>query len=518
VANLLLARASVRSREIAVRSALGASRWQIVRQLLIEAVFIGGISAPLGWVVAHVFLGLVESGMPPDGVPYFIRWALDARSLLYTIAISLATGIVFGLAPALHAARANLQESLKEGGRGTSGGRARLRNGLVVLEVALSLVLLVAASLFVKSFLNLQSSGVGFDTTPLMTMRVFLPGTAYETPESKALRVEDIVARIEATPGVLAAFGSNFVPLGGGGGGGRILVDGTTAEPGKEPIVFFISVTPGFLRTLEVPLKRGRDMTASEGRSRMPVALVNETMAKQIWGDADPVGRRFRMTGDRIPEWFTVIGVIANFRHFAGTGDPNQVPPASVYVPYPFGPTINTGLTIRTAGDPASITSAVREQIRQADPALPVFQIRSMEELRQLSFWQRRLFGWMFGAFGLIALLLASIGVYGVLSYSVAQRTQEIGVRVALGAGRQAILGMVIGQGVKLALAGVILGLVGAYGAAHFVRTVLYNVTPGDPLSFGGVTFFLIAVAGLASYVPARRATAVDPLTALRAE
>jgi putative ABC transport system permease protein len=518
VANLLLARASVRSREIAVRSALGASRWQIVRQLLIEAVFIGGISAPLGWVVAHVFLGLVESGMPPDGVPYFIRWALDARSLLYTIAISLATGIVFGLAPALHAARANLQESLKEGGRGTSGGRARLRNGLVVLEVALSLVLLVAASLFVKSFLNLQSSGVGFDTTPLMTMRVFLPGTAYETPESKALRVEDIVARIEATPGVLAAFGSNFVPLGGGGGGGRILVDGTTAEPGKEPIVFFISVTPGFLRTLEVPLKRGRDMTASEGRSRMPVALVNETMAKQIWGDADPVGRRFRMTGDRIPEWFTVIGVIANFRHFAGTGDPNQVPPASVYVPYPFGPTINTGLTIRTAGDPASITSAVREQIRQADPALPVFQIRSMEELRQLSFWQRRLFGWMFGAFGLIALLLASIGVYGVLSYSVAQRTQEIGVRVALGAGRQAILGMVIGQGVKLALAGVILGLFGAYGAAHFVRTVLYNVTPGDPLSFGGVTFFLIAVAGLASYVPARRATAVDPLTALRAE
>jgi predicted permease len=518
VANLLLARASVRSREIAVRSALGASRWQIVRQLLIEAIFIGGISAPLGWVVAHVFLGMVESGMPPDGVPYFIQWALDARSLVYTVAISLATGIVFGLAPALHAARANPQESLKEGGRGTSGGRARLRNALVVIEVALSLVLLVAASLFVRSFLNLRSSSVGFDTTPLMTMRIFMPGTAYESAESKARRIEDVVQRIESTPGVEAAFASNFVPLGGGGGGGRILVDGTTSEPGKEPAVFFISVSPGFLRTLDVSLIRGRDMTSAEGRSRMPVALVNETMAKQIWPDKDPIGRRFRMTGDRIPEWFTVIGVIANFRHFAGTGDPNQPPPASAYVPYPFEPTINTGLTIRTAGDPASITSAVREQIRQADPALPVFQIRTMEELRQLSFWQRKLFGWMFATFGIVALALASIGVYGVLSYSVAQRTQEIGVRVALGAGRSTILGMVIVQGAKLALAGVVVGLFGAYGAARFVQTVLYNVTPTDPVSFGVVTVFLLAVAALASYVPARRATAVDPLTALRAE
>jgi ABC-type antimicrobial peptide transport system permease subunit len=224
------------------------------------------------------------------------------------------------------------------------------------------------------------------------------------------------------------------------------------------------------------------------------------------------------MVGERIPDWFTVVGVIANFRHFAGTGDPNQVPPPSAYVPYPFETAINTGITIRTAGDPASITSAVREQIRQADPALPVFQIRTMEELRQLSFWQRKLFGWMFGAFGMIALLLASIGVYGVLSYSVAQRTQEIGVRVALGAGRRAILGMVIAQGVRLAVAGIVVGLFGAYGAGRFVRTVLYNVAPADPVSFSGVTVFLLAVAALASYMPARRATAVDPLTALRAE
>ncbi len=518
VANLLLARASVRSREIAVRSALGASRWQIVRQLLIEAIFIGGISAPLGWAVAHVSLDLVEAGMPPDGVPYFIQWALDVRSFVYTIAISLATGVVFGLAPALHAARSNLQESLKEGGRGTSGGRARLRSALVVIEVALSLVLLISASLFVRSFLNLQSSSVGFDTAPLMTMRFFMPGTAYEPAESKARRTEDIVARIEATPGVQAAFASNFIPLAGGGGGGRILVDGTTAEPGKEPAVGFVAATPGFVKTLNLALVRGRDMTAAEGRSRTPVALVNQSMAKQIWGDGNPIGRRFRMVGERIPEWFTVIGVVGNFRHFAGTNDPGQVPPPSAYVPYPFDPTINTGLTIRVAGDPAAITSAVREQIRQADASLPVFQIRTMEEWRQFSFWQRRLFGWMFGVFGAVALVLASIGVYGVLSYSVAQRTQEIGVRVALGAGRAAILRMVIAQGVRLALVGVIVGLFGAFGAGQFVRTVLYNVRPTDPAIFTGMALFLILVAALASYVPARRATAVDPLTALRAE
>jgi hypothetical protein len=231
VANLLLARASVRSRGIAVRSALGASRGRS-SILLIEAVFIGGISAPLGWVVAHVSLDLVEAGMPPDGVPYFIHWALDVRSLLYTIGISLLTGVVFGLAPALHAARANLQESLKEGGRGTSGGRARLRSALVVIEVALSLVLLVAASLFVRSFINLQSSSTGFETAPLMTMRFFMPGPAYESPESRARRVEDVVARVEAIPGVQATFGSTSSrwPV---AAAVADLVDGMTAEPGK---------------------------------------------------------------------------------------------------------------------------------------------------------------------------------------------------------------------------------------------------------------------------------------------
>ena len=518
VANLLLAQASVRSREIAVRSALGASRWQIGRQLLVEAVLLGAVSAPLGYGIAVLGLDLMDAGMPPEGVPYFIHWSLDTRSLLYIVAISLGTGIIFGLAPAIQAARPNLQETLKEGGRGSSGGRARLRNALVVVQVALALILLVGSSLFVRSFLNLQKSGVGFETAPLMSMRFFLPGPGYEEAEPKVRRVEDIVMRVEALPGVQSAFASNFVPLGAGGGGGRIEVDGVATERGKEPSISFIAATPHFRKTLGVSLVHGRDMTDAEGVARDPVALINQSMAKQVWGDADPIGRRFRLIGPTTPEWFTVIGIVANFRHFAGAGDGNEVPPPSAYVPFPFGAFVNTGLTIRVSGNPAQITAAVREQIRQSDPSLPVFQIQTVEELRQLSFWQRRLFGWMFGIFGAVALVLAAIGVYGVLSYSVSQRTQEIGVRVALGADRRTILTLIVGQGLKLAAIGIVLGLLGAFGVTRYVRTILYNVTPTDPVSFIGVAVFLMLVATVASYVPARRATAVDPLVALRGE
>jgi putative ABC transport system permease protein len=516
VANLLLAQASVRSREIAVRSALGAARWQIARQLLIESVLIGALSAPLGVAIAKIGLNLLNSAMPPDGVPYFIHWSLDARSLLYTIAISVLTGVIFGLAPAIQAARPNLQETLKEGGRGTSGGRARLRNALVVAQVALALILLVGSSLFVRSFLNLQSSSVGFQTAPLMTLRFFMGGSAYETPEARARRVEDVVARVEGIAGVQAAFASNFVPLGAGGGGGRAIVEGARTEPGKEPSIEFIALSPHFRQTLGLALVHGRDLTQTEGASKTPVALINQTMARQLWPDADPVGRRFRLASGEA-DTFTVVGVVQDFRHFAGANS-DEGPTPSAYVPYPYFAAPNTGLTIRVAGDPASITSAVREQIRQADSSLPIFQVQTMEALRQLSFWQRRLFGWMFGIFGAVALVLSSVGVYGVLSYSVSQRTQEIGVRVALGAGRATILRLVIGQGLKLACIGIVLGIAGAFGVTGFIRTLLYNVTPTDPISFGGVALFLALVAAIASYVPARRATAVDPLVALRGE
>jgi putative ABC transport system permease protein len=517
VANLLLARASVRHREISIRAALGAGRLRIVTQLLTEAIIIGLISSPIGVLLAWGGLKLLDQGIPPDSVPYFIHWALDARSLAYTIGISVLTGVVFGLAPALQAVRSNLQDSLKEGARGSTGGRrAWLRNGLVVTEIALALILLIGASLFVRSFLNLQNAQVGFDTSPLLTMRFYLPGSAYETSDAKTQRVQDILRRIEGVPSVASAFASNFVPLGAGGGGGNVLIEGKSVPRGEEPFIFFIAVTPRVRQTLGVALVSGRDVTESEESTRTPVALINQTMATQFWPNQDAVGRRFRIVSKETPEWFQVVGVTADFRHGQGANRRPVVP--SAYVPYAFGPTLNTGLVVRTTGDPAAIAASVREQIRQSDPTLPVFQVRTMEDLRQFSFWRYKLFGWMFSAFGAVALLLASIGVYGVLSYSVSQRTQEIGVRLALGAERRDVLGLVVGQGIRLAAIGIVIGVVGALGVTQLVKTLLYNVTPSDPISFGLVAFFLTIVAIVASYVPARRAMAVDPIIALRNE
>jgi putative ABC transport system permease protein len=513
VANLLLARASVRQREISIRSALGAGRWRIVRQLLTEAVIIGMISAPLGAGIAWAGVRLLDGAMPSDQVPYFINWSLNARSLAYTTFISLLTGIIFGLAPALQTVRTDLQSSLKEGGRGTAGGtRGWLRNGLVIAEVALSLVLLVGASLFVRSFLNLQGAAVGFDTAPLMSMRFYLPGAAYEADDAKARRVQDIVQRVEALPGVQAAFASNFVPMGAGGGGGRVIIEGHAVDEGREPGIALMGITPHMRQTLGVALVAGRDMTDSEGSTRTPVALVNQAMASRMWPDSDPIGRRFRMTGEQ--EWFTVLGVIADFRHRQG-GDSEPQGPAA-YIPYPFDSTLNTGLTIRVAGDPAQITSAVREQIRQSDPSLPLFSATTVEQLRRLSYWQFALFGSMFATFGFVALVLASVGVYGVLSYSVSQRVQEIGVRVALGAERSDVLRLIVGQGMRLAGWGILGGIIGAAGVTWIIQSILYNVTPTDPVSFGGVALFLGLIAAVASYIPARRALTVDPIVALR--
>ena len=364
----------------------------------------------------------------------------------------------------------------------TGGRRAWMRNGLVVVEIAMSLVLLIGASLFVRSFLNLQNATVGFDTAPLMTLRFYLPGASYEPAGAKERRVQDIVRRVEGLPGVQAAFASNFVPLGAGGGGGNVIVEGKTVARGEEPGITFIGATPRMRQTLNVALASGRDITESEETTRTPVALVNQTMAKQLWPTEDAIGRRFRLTGDEIPEWFTVVGVVADFRHGQGTNTRPIFP--SAYVPYSFAPTLNTGLVVRTAGDPAQLTTAVREQIRLADAALPVFQVRTMEDLRQFSFWQYKLFGWMFSTFGAVALLLAAVGVYGVLSYSVSQRRQEIGVRMALGAGRSDVLRLVIGQGVTLAAIGIGAGVVAALGVTQFIKTLLYNVTASDPLEF----------------------------------
>jgi putative ABC transport system permease protein len=519
VANLMLARSSRRQREFCVRAALGAGRAQLVKQLLTECVVLGLAAAPLGLATAFCGVWLLDQAVPPDQVPSYLHWEISGRGIAYTIIVSALTGLVFGLAPALQAGRLDLQEALRDGARGSgqSRSRARLRNALVMIEVAMALILLVGASLFVRSFLNLQSASPGFDTAPLLTARFFMTGGTYATVAQKAQRVDDVMRRVEALPGVVAAFASNFVPLDGGGGSGHAIVDGRAAPAGEEPAILFTAVTPHLYRTMGLAILRGRDFSDAEGAGRAPVAVVNETMAKKLWPGTDAIGRRFRLVETEPAEWLTVIGVSPDIRMVAR--DDDTPPPATAYVPYRFSGFENIGLTIRaTNKNPAALAAAVRSEIRSSDAGLPIFNVRTMEDLRRQGFWQFRVFAYMFGIFGAAAVFLAGVGVYGVLSFSVSQRTQEIGVRIALGASRAAVLGLVVRQGAMLALFGVIGGLVGAFGITRVIRSLLYNVTPTDPLSFGGVTLFLAVIAVLASYLPARRATHVDPIIALRNE
>jgi putative ABC transport system permease protein len=516
VANLMLARASTRAREMSIRTALGAARAQILRQLLTESVLVGLLSVPLGILCAKGGLKLMDLSIPPDQIPYFIHWSLNVRALLYAIGVAALTGVVFGLAPALQASKPDLQEGLKDGGRGTAGGgRAWLRSILVVAEVSLSLVLLIAASLFTRSFLNLQQANGGFDTRPLMTLHYYMPNEIYTTSELKTQRTEDVVRRVEALPGVRAAFASNMVPLAGGGDFRTIEIDGHPSEKGREPGVEFIGVTPHMVKTLGLTIRRGRELTDTESFARTPYAVVNEAMVKKFWPHEDPVGRRFRVVNGT-EGWFTVVGVVPDYRH-GDLADTDPIEPCA-YVSFAHSAFANTGVTVRAAGDPASLTASLRDVIRAADPKLAMFNVWTMEELRARGYWQYFLFGWMFSLFGGIALVLAAIGVYGVLSYSVAQRTQEIGVRVALGASRLDVLTLIVVQGVRLAIVGVLIGAAGSFFVTPVIQSELINVSAKDPLSFLGVSIFLTGIAFVASYIPARRATAVDPLVALRAE
>jgi putative ABC transport system permease protein len=525
VANLLLARATSRQREVAVRVSLGATRFRILRQLLTESVLIGVLGGLLGILFGYWGIRWIEASIPSDNqAPYWVVFSLDPAVLLFTLGIAVVTGLLFGLAPALQASKTDLNETLKDGARGAGGGaRNRVRSALVVAEVALSLILLVGASLFVRSFLKLQTAEPGFSTANLLTLRVFLPGDSYEDDAVKAQRAADLLRRIEGMPGVEAATVSNFIPLAGGGGFGAILIDGQSFAPGDEPNVFYTGSTGGLFPTLGLEPVAGRLLTARESLERSGYAVVNRSFAQRFWPQAgmdQVLGKRFRLKEEppNTPEqgrWLTVVGVVPDIQNYGV--DEKEIPP-SAFLPYPYQPARSNGITIRTAQDPGQIAALVREQVRAADPLLPVYDVRTMEEVRQRDFWEFRFFGGMFSVFGAIALFLAAIGVYGVLSYSVSQRWREIGIRVALGAHRGDILRLVVGQGLALALGGIGIGLVGAFGVTRVISSILFDVSPTDPVSFASVSLLLAAVAVYASYLPASRAVAADPLSALRAD
>lgn len=518
VANLLLARGTGRQREIALRAAFGASRFRLIRQLLVESVLLALAGGGLGVLLSVWGVRWIELSIPVENAPPpWMHFTIDRNVLLATLATAIGTGLLFGLAPALQSTRTDLNHTLKEGGRGTSGSlRGHLfRNGLVVLQITLSLILLVVASLFVRSFLKVQEANPGFDTARVLTFRIYLPGESYADPMAKTRRVEDIVRRLEALPGVAAATASNLIPFDGGGGGGQVLVDGRAFPEGEEPRIFQAAVTPHFLQALGVQPVAGRNFTQTEGEAKSPVAVVNQAFADKLFPEGGALGSRFRMKGDEDSRWLTVIGVVANLQ--TDNSKEEEIQPAA-YVPYPWIATANTGFTVRTRIAPGQVAPLARREVHASDPNLPVFGVSTLEEVRLRSFWEYGLFSSMFSAFGVIALVLASVGVYGVLSYGVSQRLHELGVRVALGARKSQVLRLVVQQGMRLTFLGVVLGLLGAFASTRILQEILYDVSASDPLSFAGIPILLAGVAFFASYVPARRATEVDPLAALRGE
>ena len=522
VANLLLARASVRSKEMAVRVAMGASSWQVVRQMLTESLIIALAGAALGTGFAYGFLQWIK-GMLLNGIPFWMQFRIDAPVLVFTIGVAVVTAFLFGLVPALQAARPNLIETLRDAGaRGSSAGRGRqrLRSSLVVAEIALSVILLVGAALLIRSFMGMQSVKPGFDPSKLLTMRVTLTGPQYDSTYKRFAFWDRFLTDVNARPGVVSAAITNNIPLGGGNNNSFFVAEDQPSQLGAEPLLEIRWVSPRYLETLKVPLVRGRMFTQQEwadsgvaGR----VAVVNEYMAKQFWKTPDAaLGKRFKFGNatDTTNRWITIVGVAADIKHKQLTSPPDF----QGYMPYAQGGWNTAAIVVKTLGDPTRATGTVLAALKATDPYVPAYRVLSMDASIERSYFQQALYSKMFTAFAAIALVLAAVGVYGVIAYAVSQRTREIGVRVALGAQRTNVLRLILGHGAVLTGVGVAIGLVGALGVTRFMRAMLYGVSPFDPMSFAAVTAVLATIGFVASYIPAIRAARVDPIEALRQE
>ena len=526
VANLFLSRAVRRMRETSVRTALGASRWRIVRQLLIESVMLSFIGGLLGSGLAYFGVRWFDAAVADTGKPYWIVFELDANVLLFFVAICVATGILFGLAPALQISKTNTTETLKEGGRGGSSGTRgkRLINVLLVAEVALTFVLLVGAGLMMRSFLNTQRFDIGIDTRDLMTVQVQPPESRYSQPADRLAFQERLTERLRTIPGIDKLTIASQPPAGGAQGrtlsvAGRQMTDANN----RLPIVGRIAVLPDYFDTLDIKV-RGREFSAADGAPGAEVAIVNQPFVTRYFSGGEVIGKQIRLgqdlnrgAEDPNAPLLTIVGVSPAVLQQGGPNQDQSIQPA-VYVPFRQEPTIAFTVLARSRIPRANLIASLRSELRNVDPDIPLYNIRSMDDIIRQRVWPMRVFGTLFTAFALIAIVLSAVGIYAVTSYGVGQRTQEIGIRMALGASDRDVMWLVLRQGVRRIGIGVVIGLLAAWGLARVLASVLVQVSPDDPLTFVSITVLLAVVTLAACLAPARRAMRLDPVDSLRTE
>jgi putative ABC transport system permease protein len=513
VANLLLVRASVREKEIAIRTALGAGRGRLVRQMLAESLILSIAGGALGVLFAYLTLKPIQT-LSAGSIPRVQSVSIDATVLLFALGVSLVTGIIFGLAPAWQASRAGVAAVIKEGGRSSATGGGRwTRATLLVVEVALSLVLLVGAALLLRSFARLTNVDPGFRPDPVLAFRVSLPNVSYREAHQRVGFFDTLLTRLEAHPQIRSAGMIQTIPMRGDYVLSVAIQGRPAPQPGKELSANHRVVSPNYFSALGIPLKRGRSFTGRDVEKSPLVALVDEAFVTRHFPNEDPIGRGLDI-GNSAEGFYEIVGVVGNV-HYGGL-DAKANP--TMYVPFRQDIFSSMWIVAQAEGDPSHITPVARQIVREIDPALPAYSMIPLTKVVSDSVGQRRFSMLLLASFALLALFLAAVGIYGVVAYSVSQRTQEIGVRLAIGAERRDVLTLVVGGGMKLALAGVVIGLAGAMALSRYIATMLFNVTPFDPTSYAATAAGLLAIAALACYVPARRAMNLDPLAAIRQE
>ena len=522
VANLVLARGTAREREVAVRAALGAGRGRLVRQFLAENILLGVVGGLLGIVLGYGLMTWLKFMLPPFFLPAAISVEMDLRVLAFTLGLAVTTGVVFGLAPALSATKLDLAGAMKEGGRGAAGdsGRRRLRSALVVVEVALAFILLTGGGLLVRSFFRMMQVELGFNPTNVLTLRLPIANDRFPDSSQLSTYVRQMVTRINAVPGVIGAASTDSLPLEGFSNGMPFLIAGRDqVDRANRQACGFKMVHADYFRVLGIQVTKGRGLTDRDVKGTPPVAVINQSFVKRFMADTDPIGQRLLIQdiipgqpqlGPEIP--WEIVGVIADERTstLEGTVRPG------VYVPIEQSPSTYVSMVVRSAIEPATLSRAITEAVHELNRNQVVSDVRTLEEMKSTSVASTRLRTTLLAVFATLALLLSAIGIYGVISYTVAQRTHELGVRAALGASAKALIGMVVRNGMALTLVGLVLGIAGALGLTQLLGTLLFGVSPRDPVTLAGSAAILAAVALLACYVPARRAARMDPLVALR--